>query len=149
MLPLLLLLNLLCFLTEAYSQTFPYVSFMGQTLANHSFVDLSLVGSVDSDSVQCHTDLATCCSATQGPHRGDWFFPDGVRLPFSGDIFEFRGAQTVHLRRINSATSPSGIYRCNIPTADGIFVRETIYLGAYTSGGNIAKYKHTCFCLSN
>ena len=40
-----------------------YVSFMGQTLANHSYVDLSTVGSGydGSDSVQCHTDLSTCC----------------------------------------------------------------------------------------
>ena len=152
--PLLLLLNLLCFLTEAYSQTVPYVSFMGQTLANHAFVDLSLVGSdFDfSDSVQCHTDLSTCCSGAQGPHRGDWFFPDGTRLPFSGsgNIFEIRSSQSVYLQRINGETSPSGIYRCDIPTVaistvDDISVRETIYLGAYASGGNIAKYKHRCF----
>ena len=33
---------------------------MGQTLANHSYVDLSLVGEDvwGSDSVKCHTDLA-------------------------------------------------------------------------------------------
>ena len=127
---------------------------MGQTLANHAFVDLSLVGSdFDfSDSVQCHTDLSTCCSGAQGPHRGDWFFPDGTRLPFSGsgNIFEIRSSQSVYLQRINGATSPSGIYRCDIPTVaistvDDISVRETIYLGAYASGGNIAKYKHRCF----
>ena len=36
------------------SQTFPYVSFMGQILANHSYVDLSRVGSDRSgiDSLQ-------------------------------------------------------------------------------------------------
>ena len=46
------------------SLTFPYVSFRGQTLANHSYLDFSLVGYVKtgSDSVQCHTDLTTCCS---------------------------------------------------------------------------------------
>ena len=49
------------------------VSFMGQTLANHSYVDLSTVESEPdgSDSVQCHTDLSPCCSGRQGPHRGD------------------------------------------------------------------------------
>ena len=120
---------------------------MEQNLANHSFVDLSLVGSVDSDSVQCHTDLATCCTSAQGYHRGDWYFPDGARLPFpgGGDIFESRGNQTVSLQRINGASSPSGIYRCDIPTIavhddSDTSVRETIYVGAYTaSGGNIAK----------
>ena len=39
-------------------------SFMGETLPNHGYVDLSLVGDTldGSDSVQCQTDLATCCS---------------------------------------------------------------------------------------
>ncbi|CAI8028828.1 hypothetical protein GBAR_LOCUS16382, partial [Geodia barretti] len=32
---------------EVYCQTFPYVSFMSQTLANHSYVDLSIVGRPD------------------------------------------------------------------------------------------------------
>ena len=75
------------------------LSFMGQTLANHSYVDITTVGESDSDSVQCITDLSTCCSGTQGIHRGDWYFPDGDRLPFSGDIYENRGAQRVDLRR--------------------------------------------------
>ena len=38
----------------------------------------------NSDSVVCHTDLSTCCSGGQGPHRGNWYFPDGTVLPFSG-----------------------------------------------------------------
>ena len=118
------------------SQTFPYVSFMGQTLANHSYVDLSLVGNdvSGSDSVQCHTDLSTCCRAAQGPHRGDWYFPNGVRLPFpgSGDIFEYRGAQRVDLHR-SSDTSPTGIYRCDIETnaAHDNSQRHTVYVGLY------------------
>ena len=80
--------------------TFPYVSFMGQALSNHSYVDLSTVGysSAGIDSVQCHTDLTTCCSGSQGFHRGDWYFPDGTRLPFASSsvpIGEGRAAQRV------------------------------------------------------
>ena len=139
-----LLIGLLCLFFEVHSQTFPYVSFMGQTLANHSYVDLSLVGSSDSDSVQCHTDLLTCCSGAQGSHRGDWYFPNGNRLPFlgGGDIYEARGAQRVDLRRRSSATSPVGIYRCEIPTnavhddTDNS-VRETVYVGLYSGSGGM------------
>ena len=71
------LLSLLWSLVEVHSQTFPYVSFNGQALANHSYVDLSLVGnhSSGSDSVQCHTDVSKCCSSANGPYRGDWSFP--------------------------------------------------------------------------
>ena len=134
------------FLVEVHSQTFPYVSFLGQTLANHSYVDLSLVGDDvgGSDSVQYHSDLGMCCSSAQGSHRGDWYFPAGDRLPFSGsgDIYESRGAQRVDLRRRNSATSPVGIYRCDIPTNavhddSNISVRDTVYMGLYTGSEGI------------
>ena len=135
-----LLLCLLSALVEVHSQTVPYVSFMGTNLPNHSYVDLTLVGGdLDgSDSVQCRTDLSTCCSGAQGPDRGDWYFPNGDRLPFSGagDIYEIRLAQGVDLRRTNNGAT-SGIYRCDIETsavndADG---RETVYVGLYASGG--------------
>ena len=138
---------LLLFLVDVRcQQTFPYVSFMGQTLANHSYVDLSLVGQdgSGSDNVQCHTDLLTCCSRDQGSHRGDWYSPDSTRLEFSDggdDIFEQRTDQRVDLRRRNSATSPVGIYRCDIPTEavhddDDISVRDApVYVGLYTASG--------------
>ena len=55
---------------------------MSPSWANHSYVDLSLVRDYydGSDSVQCHTDLSSCCSGAQGPHRGDWYYPDGSRV---------------------------------------------------------------------
>ena len=54
-----LLLLFLLSLVEVHCQTFPYVSFMGQTLVNHSHVDLNIVGSdYSSDSVVYHTDLS-------------------------------------------------------------------------------------------
>ena len=131
------------FLSLVHSQTFPYVSFMGQTLANHSYVDLSTVGSAPdgSDSVVCHTDLSTCCSGFLGPHRGDWYFPDGTRLSFSGVMYEGRGAQRVDLHQ-TSATGPTGIYRCDIPTDNvhddtDISVRDTVYVGLYAGSGGM------------
>ena len=138
-----LLLLLLLSLVEVHCQTFPYVSFMGQTLVNHSYVDLSTVGnsSNGSNSIQCHTDLSTCCSGSQGPHRGDWYFPNGTILPFSGDMYKARGAQRVDLRR-TTATGPTGIYRCGIATnavhdyTDIFSVRDTVYVGLYTTGLN-------------
>ena len=140
------LLLLLWSLVEIHSQTVPYVSFMSQTRANHSYVDISQVGNdgSGSDSVQCHTDLTTCCSGPQGIHRGDWYFPNGTRLPFlSLDVgnYEFRDAQRVDLRRRNNANSPVGIYRCDIPTNavhddTDISVRDTpVYVGLYTASG--------------
>ena len=99
-----------------------------------------------SDSVQCHTDQSTCCTNTDGPHRGDWYFHDGTRLPFfsHGDIYEDRNAQRVDLRRRNNANSPVGIYRCDIPTEavhdyTNISVRDTVYVGLYTASGGMGK----------
>ena len=139
-----LLLLSVC-LAEIHCQTsFPYVSFMGQTLANHSYVDLSTVGSGydGCDSVQCHTDLSTCCSNAQGPHRGDWYFPNGTRLPFASSSVPIglgRAAQRVVIRRA-TATGPTGIYRCGISTetvhhSSDISVRDTVYIGLFTSSG--------------
>ena len=127
-------------------QTFPYVSFglTDQALADHSYVDLSTVGSAgdNSNSVVCHTDLDTCCSGGQGIHRGDWYFPDGSVLPYPGSsvpIYEGRAARRVVIRR-TTATGPTGIYRCDIPTNavhddTDISVRDTVYVGLYVSGG--------------
>ena len=129
---------------EVNSQTFPYVFFMNQTLANHSYVDLRLVGrpGVGGHSVECHTDLTTCCSGSDGIHRGDWYFPNGNRLPFpkSTGIFEAREFQRVDLRS-NHDDLTLGIYRCDIPTIAIHDVNDTsvrdrpVYVGLYASGG--------------
>ena len=143
-----LLLLPLLLVVEVQCQTTPHVSFMGQTLADHSYVDISQVGNdrSGSDSVQCHTDLNTCCSGDQGVHRGDWYFPNGTRLPFPDilpSIFEARQDKRVDIRR-NRGTGLTGIYRCDIETIAGVNgdgMRETIYVGLYTSdGGKINLY---------
>ena len=131
-----------------HSQTAPYVTFEGTVLSNHSFVNITRVGNSGdgSDTVQCHTDLDTCCSGGQGVDRGDWFFPNGNRLPLSGggDIYEARVAQRVDLQRTNANPITNGIYQCTIETnavnEDG---REIVYVGLYASGGEI----HNVTCI--
>ena len=130
---------------EVYCQTFPRLSFMSQTLANHSYVDLSLVGDdfSGSDSVQCITDLATCCRGADGSHRGDWHFPNKTWVDFTWNIRESRGDRSVFLRyRPNTPASPTGIYRCDIPTLavhhdTDISVRDTVYVGLYAASGGM------------
>ena len=144
---LLLTLLLVSLVVEVQCQTAPYISFMGETLDDHSYVDISQVGTGDA-AVQCHTDLNTCCSMTQGSHRGDWYFPNGDRLPLpgdGGDIVENRDAQRVDLRRHNNTNGPTGIYHCDIETdaAHDNGMRETVYVGLYTTGGTIL----ICMCI--
>ena len=142
MITLALLLSLIWSLVEVHSQT-AYVSFMGDNLPNHAYVDLTTVGeniSDPGDTVRCNTDLESCCSGSQGIHRGDWFFPNGNALDNAGgggDIYKRREPQVILLRRRDNAMSPpSGIYHCEIPTvADNddvdTVMGETVYVGLY------------------
>ena len=143
------LLCLLWSLVEVQSQTeYPYISFRGNPLPNHSYVDFDEVGKDgsgdDTDTVQCHTDLSTCCNTHQLSPRGDWFFPNGTRLSFyneSGDINESLLTRIVHIRRVNIAINgPSGIYRCFIGTIavhdnNTASVGEAVNVGLYHNGG--------------
>ena len=139
------LLSLLWSLVEVHCQTAPYVTFMENTVPSHGYVDLGQVGGDEdgSDSVQCHTDLSTCCTSPQGSHRGDWFAPGETdRLPFPGepgDICESRLAQRVDLCRRNKASSPVGMYHCGIHTSADPSVRATVYVGLYTASGGMGK----------
>ena len=150
------LLLLLLFLVEVHSQqTFPYVSFglTGPALADHSYVNISTVGSAghNRDSVVCHTDLSTCCSGSEGIHRGNWSFPDGTQLPFTSPTVPIglgRGTQSAVIRRTGGATGPAGIYHCDIPTVaihheSDISVGETVYVGLYpANGGGKLRHRH-------
>ena len=106
---------------------------MGQTLANHSYVDISVVGISASDSVQCHTDLSSCCSTIEGSHCGQWYFPNGTTLKNSNQLATYQQSlfQRVELHH-NSGTTPTGIYRCEIQTYDN-GGRETVYVGLYNT----------------
>ena len=142
------LLFLLWSLVQVHCQTGPYVTFMEETLPNNSYVDLNLVGGFNSgNEVLCHTYLSTCCHGGAGSDRGDWYFPNGDRLPFRNDpLVERRQFQRVELiRGDRSGSIPSGIYRCSIETRavhsvnnTDFTTRETVYVGLYESGGDHA-----------
>ena len=133
---LLLMPLLLSALVEVHSQSVPYLTFRGNNISNHGYVDLNTVGYDSPNAVQCHTDLVTCCTGSQGPDRGDWYFPDGDRLPFSSNVFEARSDRIVFLFYTSSGGT-SGIYRCDIETVavNDNGDHETVYVGLYTSGG--------------
>ena len=146
------LLCLLWSLVEVQSQTeYPYIFFRGTILSNNSYVNLSPVGENRTKStLQCHTDLSTCCRRQPNgiPGRGDWFAPGSdTRLPFGSEhkpngIYEDRQSQVVHLRRrlyliVNDTT---GIFRCVIPTIavhddSDPSVGDTVYVGLYIGEG--------------
>ena len=155
-----LLLILLWSLVEVHSQTppAPYLTFMGETLPDHSYVDLSALGELDNvdDHVVCHTDLTTCCGGAGFNDRGFWYFRNGDVLPGTGSaggtgaatnpIVLMRTVLSVRLiRGTGPGDVPSGLYRCIIETVadnddpgspspdNGI--GETLYVGVYSTGG--------------
>ena len=137
----LLVLCLLCDL-EVDSQTFPRLTFGNDdVIPNHGYVDLGTMGTGFADSVQCRTDLSSCCTSQ---HHGQWYYPDGQFVSSDTDIHEIQKSKRVDLRRRNNPTSPTGIYRCEIPTNavnddTDTSVRASVYVGLYTSAGKWLK----------
>lgn len=123
---------------EVHSQAFPYISFQGNILPNNSVVVLRDVGDAEdgSDSIQCHTNLSTCCSDNEGPDRGEWYFPSGSLVEVNGNSWSaYPTAQRVDLRRRDSSvTFPTNIYRCDIPVDNVDNAKnESVYVGIYVS----------------
>ena len=82
------------------------------------------------DALLCVTDLTTCCRPSNVNARGNWFFPNGTRVPSSGVNWDFhrtRGQSVLRLQRRQGGEE--GIYHCMIP--DAMNVTQTIYIGVY------------------
>ena len=88
----------------------------------------------DDDALLCITNYTACCRSddTGRPALGQWFFPNGTRVPSSAhrwDFFRTRGQMVVHLHRRRGGVE--GIYRCEIP--DAMNVTQTIYIRVYSA----------------
>ena len=91
------------------------------------------------DALQCLTNLTACCWP---PYTrsviGNWFFPNGTRVPSSGFSWDFhrtRGHMRVRLQRRRGGEE--GIYHCEI--RDAMNVAQTIYIGVYSVNNGAGK----------
>ena len=109
----------------------------GAIIPNHGFVLLDNIGESDK-SLICLTDLPTCCRLPYtDPHpmmsaSGNWYFPNGTRVPSSGKQWDFhrtRGQMAVRLHRRRGGAT--GIYCCGIP---GQTKLHNLCVGVYTPG---------------
>jgi len=105
-----------------------WFSLRNRTYQNNSIVILEDIGE-GGDALICKTNQTACC---QSPAIGNWFFPNGTRVPSSGNQWDFhrgRGPMVVRLHRRRGREE--GIYRCAIP--DTMNVTQTIYIGVYSA----------------
>ena len=123
------------------------LSLRGTTYQNNSLVALEDIG-VGDNALLCVTNNTACCGRAQSPGGGilgDWFYPNGTRVPNSligigydpyysryrqfimWEFYRNRGPSVVRLHRRRGGEE--GIYRCVIPDMAG--VNQTIYIGVY------------------
>lgn len=90
------------------------------------------------NGLQCVTDRKPCCRA---PYKaGQWFFPNGTKVPgrdYSIGFHKNRGYDgTVNLNRPNTTImSPTGLFCCTIPDAQGI--NQTLCANIGTQSDNL------------
>ena len=113
-------------------------SLRGTTYQNNSIVTLENIG-VERDALLCMTNFTACC---QHPYSiGNWFFPNGTRVPSSGsqsDFYRTRRQMMVPLHRRRGGEE--GIYHCEIPVSTNI--NQTIFIGLYTA--NSGELQNNC-----
>ena len=104
------------------------------------------IGEGRDAALLCLTDQTACCSRFYtgeiGSALGNWFFPNGTRIPSTyanyttrtqWDFHRTRGQMIVHMRRRRGGVD--GIYRCEIP--DAMNVTQTIYIGVYSANTGV------------
>ena len=125
------------------------VSLNGTIYQNNSIVTLEDIGKGD-DALLCITDLTDCCRPPYTNYAiGNWFFPNGTRVPGAGQQWDFhrtRGWRAVYLHRRRGEEEGIGIYRCEIPVpqSDAENVMQTIYIGVYNASTGKTPLINSC-----
>ena len=105
-----------------------WFSLRNTTYHNNSIVTLEDIGEGD-DALLCRTNYSACCGHSgMMPALGNWYFPNGSRVPSADgqwDIYRSRGQMVVRMYRRRGGVE--GIYHCEIP--DAMNVTQTIYIG--------------------
>ena len=115
-------------------------SLNGTVYQNNSLVSLEDIGESYDGALLCVTDQPACCGYPYTGYPGNWYFPNGTRVPAYGiyiqpglyiqlGFYRTRGHMVVRLHRRRGGVS--GIYRCEI--RDAMNVTQTIYIGLYTA----------------
>ena len=111
----------------------------GAFYQNNSIINLEDIGE-GVGSLLCLTNLTACCGPSYTRSVvGNWFFPNGTRVPSSGIQWDFhrtRGNMRVLLWRRRGGEE--GVYSCVIPDARN--VPQTIYIGVYSANNGAGEW---------
>ena len=106
----------------------------GQLYPNNSVVTLTDIGDrLNGPALFCLTPSTDCCSATETPNEAtvtrEWYLPDGRLLLSAGTAFTREQVSSAMRLYRNGATSPTGVFRCDVPDASG--TSQSIFVGIY------------------
>ena len=117
--------------------------FHGKLYGNNSIVTLTEIGE-GRKALLCITNRNGCCRHSPRTHIREWYFPNGDEVRTrgeGGELYRDRSNHVVRLNRRNNAASPTGIFRCVIPSS--IQISYTIHIGIYRDGeGSLFVYCH-------
>lgn len=71
------------------------------------------------NALHCHTNNEDCCRKSR---LGQFSYPSGSFVPISSrrrNFYRNRDVGVIRLNRRNDATTPTGVYSCEIPDATG------------------------------
>ena len=97
-------------------------TFKGAALSNNSLVTSDDIGEGE-DALHCMTDNTSCCRPPYTHSQsalGNWFFPNGTRVPSSSQEWDFhrtRGDMTVLLHKRRGVVD--GVFYCVLPDKEG------------------------------
>ena len=106
------------------------------------------------NSLLCITNNDECCEGRNPISTRHWYFPNGIQVGINGmgdSIYRDRGLSIVRLNRRHNTTSPTGVFRCTIPSSTGSI--NNIYIGIYHDGQGIlftfiAFIHHHHYCIT-
>ena len=125
------------------SSTDVYLSLNDEVIPNHGYVEISDIGSSDTDALLCHTNRPPPIGDVSS--GGHWFAPDGDRVGNIGSpgFGRNKAPMLVRLRRTTGTAADEGIYRCDVN--DATETSQSVYVGLYSTGRGM--YVHTATLL--
>ena len=103
----------------------------GNLYPNNSLVNLDIIGK-GTKALFCLTNNISCCERAS---EAGWFGPTEVRIMAEMEntisFYTSRGPSAIHLNKVATGSSQTGIFHCRIPDADGN--EKIIYIGIYNN----------------